>query len=266
MEHLNYCRQIRKQMQDQLRIPSLQGSTRQLLAYALDLCAASQKFILPNSGFLLADIELRALSGDIPLRLPHPVIALEFQHQAQKMVVFAVERLDEKEIGISVAFGSPVDGTWALALMAQVPMTGYFGTGLPGQTGLDGLRFFSQFSDAEHRGLSQCANESVSCLLSFLNALACSNVAIERSAPKRGNKKVKAALPFDTYHILTIDVPASSGTGAATGGHRSPREHLRRGHIRRLADGRRIWVNATVVAASRGAGVVTKDYALRAAA
>jgi hypothetical protein len=100
----------------------------------------------------------------------------------------------------------------------------------------------------------------------MLNALACSNVHIERSEPKKSSKKIKSALPFDTYHILTIDVPGNSGGGMATGSHRSPREHLRRGHIRRLGDGRRIWVNATVVAAGRGAGVVTKDYAIRCAA
>lgn len=104
-------------------------------------------------------------------------------------------------------------------------------------------------------------------MLSFLNALQCVNVHIERSMPKKGNKKIKAALQFDSYHVLTIDVPGRPADLSGIGGpHRSPREHLRRGHIRRLTDGRRIWVNATVVAAGRGAGIVTKDYALRAAA
>ena len=54
--------------------------------------------------------------------------------------------------------------------------------------------------------------------------------------------------------------------GMPSGHHRSPREHLRRGHIRRLADGRRIWVNAAIVGAGKGVGVVSKDYALRHAA
>ena len=103
--------------------------------------------------------------------------------------------------------------------------------------------------------------------LHFLNALSCANVHVERDLPKKAGKKINSALPFDTYHVLTIDVPGHAGAvGSPTGGHRSPREHLRRGHIRRLEGGRRIWVNATVVAAGRGAGVVTKDYALRAAA
>ena len=102
-------------------------------------------------------------------------------------------------------------------------------------------------------------------IISLCNALACSNVHIERSEPKKAGKKIKAALPFDAYHILTIDATGAAGERVGRAGeHRSPREHLRRGHIRRLADGRRIWINATVVAAGRGAGVVSKDYRLTA--
>ena len=101
----------------------------------------------------------------------------------------------------------------------------------------------------------------------MLNALGCSNVQIERSKPKRAGKKVKAALPFDAYHVLTIDAPGRAGDRVVpTGPHRAPREHLRRGHIRRLADGRRTWVNATVVASGRRGGVIKKDYAIRCTA
>lgn len=45
----------------------------------------------------------------------------------------------------------------------------------------------------------------------------------------------------------------------------SPREHLRRGHIRRLEDGRKFWINAAVVAAGNG-GKIHKDYGIRRAA
>jgi len=66
--------------------------------------------------------------------------------------------------------------------------------------------------------------------------------------------------PFDDYHILTIESPkAAASDGGHGGSHRSPREHLRRGHIRRLEDGRKLWINATVVNAGVG-GKVSKDY------
>jgi len=104
-------------------------------------------------------------------------------------------------------------------------------------------------------------NFPIQVLLQFLNALACENVRAERSEPKSAGRKIRAALPFDAYYILTVGAPASSRASAAHGGsHRSPREHIRRGHIRRLPGDRRIWVNAAIVNAGRGAGVVHKDY------
>lgn len=108
--------------------------------------------------------------------------------------------------------------------------------------------------------------DEIGALLSMLNVLNCKNVNIDDSAPRRVRKAKaggkKAALPFDSYKVLTVDVPAETSDKGTVGTGRSPREHLRRGHIRRLADGRRVWVNATVVASGRGAGVVTKDYAI----
>jgi len=43
------------------------------------------------------------------------------------------------------------------------------------------------------------------------------------------------------------------------GTHRSPREHVRRGHVRRYADGKKIWIQSMVVNPGNG-GKVTKDY------
>jgi len=96
--------------------------------------------------------------------------------------------------------------------------------------------------------------------------LSCRNVHTEKSLPKKTsvamNAGKKNAVPFDAYHYLVIDTAKKSESSGVGGSHASPREHLRRGHIRRLADGRRIWVNATVVSVGNG-GVVEKDYVMR---
>lgn len=108
-------------------------------------------------------------------------------------------------------------------------------------------------------------NDQHMVLLSFLNALSCSNVAIEKPAVSPVRRAIKTALPFDAYHIVVIDAsPSSAGNTGASHTGRRPREHMRRGHIRRYETGLRIWVNACVVAA--GGNKIHKEYAIRRAA
>jgi hypothetical protein len=108
---------------------------------------------------------------------------------------------------------------------------------------------------------ADCGDEC-GALMDMLNALSCSNVETTRIHSKQG-AKVKHGLPFDSYHVLTIKQSATSAREALGGSHRSPREHLRRGHVRRLESGSRIWVNATVVNPGVGA-VIAKDYRMAA--
>lgn len=268
MEHLNFCRSMTKQFSALVEAPGLDEIVRARMNHAMDLAAASQKFLLPDGGLLIDDLELRAIDGEIPLRLPHPFLALEFLHADDaarpdvltKRIVFVRER--DQFVHLSGAGCSPCDVIWTWLPECAIAMQDYLDRSDP--SGLATVRYRPL---APWEAGPENYHLYLKVFMCFLNALACSNVHMERSAPRKQSKKVKAALPFDTYHILTIDVPGQAGerTGLIRP-HRSPREHMRRGHIRRLADGRRVWVNATVVAAWRGSGVVTKDYALRAAA
>jgi hypothetical protein len=234
----------------------------------MDLAAASQKFLLPDGGLLMDDPELRAIEGALPLRLPHQFIALEFLHADDenrqdvltKRIVFARER--DQFIHLSGAGFQTHDGFWTWLPECAIPMQDYLDK--TDQSGRATVRYRPL---APWEAGPDCYHLYIKVFMCFLNALACSNVRGTRSEPRKAGRKVKSALPFDTYHVLTIDVPGRTGGNSGfSGSHRSPREHLRRGHIRRLADSRRIWVNATVVAASRSGGTVTKDYAIRSAA
>jgi len=70
-------------------------------------------------------------------------------------------------------------------------------------------------------------------------------------------------LPFYETKVLTLEVPGDlkvvseslGGTGVTM------RQHLRRGHIRRLANGNNIWINS-YIAGSAAKGVITKSYNL----
>lgn len=263
MDHLNHCRQILNQFKAMAAVPSIEPEKRAVVEHVIDLCRASQKFMLPEDGKLLPDSELRALDDSLPLRLPHAFVALEFTAQMMaadgalvpvKRVIFCRE--DDDGIYVRPAAHLTSNGFWMVRRDACIPKTNYLDRSDPRS-----LKVIAEYQGGEG---AREGFKHVMVVLGFLNALACSNVSIQTSLPRKPNKKVKSALPFDTYHVLTINMPVgASERGGLIGPHRSPREHLRRGHIRRLIDGRRIWVNATVVAAGRGAGVVTKDYALR---
>lgn len=107
--------------------------------------------------------------------------------------------------------------------------------------------------------------DEVNCVLNMMEALSCRNVSTEQ-LPVKNNKlaqRKKGALPYDLYHVLVVNGRSGEKSVDQGGSHRSPREHLRRGHIRRLPSGN-VWVNSTIV--NHGShGKVQKAYALEAA-
>jgi hypothetical protein len=119
-------------------------------------------------------------------------------------------------------------------------------------------------------GIKDIAGE-VSALLELCEALSCSNVhhqVMERINPTVNQRRIKdGKVPMYETRTLWIDTPGNSkGYGEWQGGtHRSPRQHLRRGHIRTLQSGKKVWVNAAVVGAKES-GFIRKDYAIKEAA
>lgn len=59
MHHLNYCRQMVKQFTAEADIPSVPQWMRQVKSHCIYLARASQKFILPDGGFLCDDQNTR---------------------------------------------------------------------------------------------------------------------------------------------------------------------------------------------------------------
>lgn len=267
MEHLNYCRQMVKQFLGPIGAHGFPEEYLRVLSHAVDLAHVSQKFLLPYGGRIYDDKEYRALDDNELLSLPYPCIALEYARpsgdatelecKSSKAIIFA--RQQDEEIVFLPVIWVDKHRMWAPMPEAAIPRIGYLD-----RTKTTNGYVAVKISRANLQIPVSDYCDEAGALLCFLNIIQCKNVHVERSAPKKAGKKTKSALSFDSYHVLTIDAPGRACDGdRTTGPHRAPREHLRRGHIRRLADGRRIWVNATVVAAGRGSGVVTKDYALR---
>jgi hypothetical protein len=102
--------------------------------------------------------------------------------------------------------------------------------------------------------------------LEFIEALSCKNVEFatiqsEPTAAEAAKRAKKGKLPIYETKVLSLKTTETKSGIKTTGlraGHASPRQHLRRGHIRRLESGN-IWVNSCIVGdASRG--VVHKSY------
>jgi hypothetical protein len=262
MQHLNYCRSMVKQFTATIQVPSLPDHVRRTMSHLIDLSAASQKFILPDGGRVLDDAELRGLDG--VLRLPYPFLALEYPvseppeaglSRSSKRILFARER-DDGLIACSIVCWADHHGAWVAFADFALSSTDYLVERIDGRVRLN-IRC--------HPAVLADVQQEADSLFSFLNAVACSNVRVERSVSKvrKAMSMRKGALPFDDYHILTIDARRrDEATGDLISlSHRSPREHLRRGHIRRYESGLKVWVNATVVNPGVG-GKIAKDYRL----
>lgn len=98
--------------------------------------------------------------------------------------------------------------------------------------------------------------------LNAFYVLGCANVrTVDNSAPEKLNKNraINGKFPIQSYKTLVIDAGKPQAARDDRGGtHSSPRVHLRRGHVRQIEGGRRIWVQPCVVGSKHG--VITKDY------
>lgn len=103
-------------------------------------------------------------------------------------------------------------------------------------------------------------------LLAFCLTVNCQNVQTAAIAPpaKLNAKRIKNGKPpLDSYHVLVLpggDDGDPQGGGAFRNG---PRVHWRRGHLRRLGEGRVVWVRHALVG-NRALGQVQKEYRVEA--
>lgn len=96
----------------------------------------------------------------------------------------------------------------------------------------------------------------------FLSALNCCNVKMTPVEPPAKLQKARAKRgksPMYRYWVLSIHLERSSPGARGCGSHASPAFHLRRGHSRKLASGRSIWVQTHSVGDVQN-GIVAKSY------
>lgn len=100
-----------------------------------------------------------------------------------------------------------------------------------------------------------------------IEVFSCSNVILANNPPPKliNQKRIKKGkVPFFEYKTLHVKQNKLEKNETKKGTHNSPRLHLRRGHIRNLFDGRKIWITSCLVG-NKEKGMVIKDYKVDAA-
>ena len=219
-----------------------------------------------------------ALALDVQANINNPLVqqALPYFEQTAQtggIIVLAINYIDT--LWVIQAFG---------AMLPRIPVdsapltTYYYRKNKPAQVGMrpfvvlptPAKQLIEKLGpDAAIRNSLHDIGEEITSTIGLLAALSCSNVKYSTiPAPNKLNlKRAKSnKLPFYEYKELYVDVQgshnkSSQGSGLPSG-RQSPREHLRRGHIRRLSTNRNVWVQSAVVGACRK-GHIDKAYVLR---
>jgi hypothetical protein len=127
------------------------------------------------------------------------------------------------------------------------------------------FKFHGGVSPRLIESIKQDSVSNVRSIFELIEALSCRNVSTvnHQDASPANAKRIKAGkLPIYETKMLVVDTNYTpSGKTREGGSHASPRQHLRRGHIRRLQCGN-IWVNSCVVG-DPSKGRIDKQYIVK---
>ena len=257
---------------------SLTEPPRHIVKKQLELATAlgrnithANHFVLPDGGFVIKDAEFKNIEGVIP-RLPYPIITLEYTAEpGVEVVILAREMVvDGMECIRIVPFSFSSDNqTW---VMPQAVVSVH-----SEEHRVEGRYHMRTHNTPLYEFLLNAGKvkkfnmdhltHALVIVMSFINALACPNVvtntypeANSGEDPQQHTTR-RSKTTYETKY-LTVLVPGNERQDPKSYGTGSPkREHLRRGHIRKLHNGKAVWVNACVVAA--GNERVDKQYRIK---
>jgi len=246
----------------------------------------AQHFYLPPNGDLMGDPDYGYTMKGLPVRLPFSTITASVEFASSDVVVVGQEcnrQLTESgglEPVIECRSAFRIDGVWVVN-----PILGTILTEACTRGDVEPFMLSPFLSDAASmdretlRDLRLYALTASSTVFNLIAALACENVVFEsegtsdpvkaikslskRKEPKYATKLLKLLTPIpravklsDGILLDSTDAKIFEDDEYCRAG---PKQHLRRGHIRTLPSGRRIWVNECVVGDS-DSGVLTKRY------
>ncbi len=235
-------------------------------------------FAIPDGGKIF-DSGFKGLRGQ-DINLPYPVITIEFLASVadigddnEKIVVnektVVVAWQDEKNSDIYTVSLTNYEKNkhWLRGPYGLKVPYDLHNNGNPLERTVEYIGMFPETASNLTTTQQEMFTKASFCDLSMhelLEALSCKNVeqSIHQPAsPKNAQRLKPHKLPIYETRFLTIKAgkdKAESNKSDVKGNHASPRQHLRRGHIRRLEAGN-IWVNSCVVG-DANKGIINKNY------
>lgn len=268
MQRTNYCAEAMDDFREKISRFSDDADFVGYMKYLSDRIDNSIKFRLPLNGHLLSigqggeTIESIIKQYVLKYRLPFENIALEFlASNGNKYILLASENYINGEFALvaDVIMKTSEKG------YGGIPF-GYLCNEDTSKTGLCPRNNKALDMLNSDKGLLQYQLDVLSgyfsYLIMFLAATQCNNaITSEDDYPDiklNNSRQKKGKTPFYQYKVLTIGGNTLLGASNSGSKHNSPRMHLRRGHIRRLAD-KNVWVNSAVIGNKKN-GILEKEY------
>lgn len=266
----NYAAEAERDLNIFMRNETLKGRNISGFAEMLNLIANAKHFAIPDNGMMLND-EGKGIENK-PFKLPYPITCIEFtidylNSGLSKGLITCKESNEGVQCYLSVCCKDP--SFWHL-----LPISLYFKSGI---SPLAKNELICEEIKSERYNLEVSQVGTIYAnyvqqflkrpLIEFFEALACDNTYVQSLGNfnhKKKNEKLKKAgkLPLYETKILVVDSqPKNVDTTDYGGTHASPRQHLRRGHIRRLASGKTIWINNQIIGKASN-GKIDKSYSV----
>lgn len=225
-----------------------------------------QNFAVEDSGRIL-NAGWGQLTNDA--KLPFPAISIEYfnpdKTQLNKHFILATQLPNELQIYSFFALSnnqwhlSPISGV--LSINKNIKKS-YLNGDISHKTLIPWMmkELDSEIIDM----ITALSTIDMSVVLELMEALICRNVYIETlekgEHKKKNERRIKQGkIPLYETKILVVNPAYKEIDKTDLGGtHASPRQHLRRGHIRRYAT-YSVWINNTVVGKAEN-GIITKSY------
>ncbi len=271
--------------------PGMTASTLNNVITAIEYIRGGIHFAAPDGGKIMDD-NLKGLVG-LPARLPFPTITLEYFDPSDKTANLVIAKelsheaadvymhpdMNKYESYILVFNATKYLEKWylnplCLFLPSQwdiMKNEGFDDTPISGSEAFVAFTtvlldwFYDKANEKYIESMEADLSYSVKVLMEVLEALSCSNVSTEiineHECKKNAKRVLQGKLPIYETRILSVNTSKKKGVSSGfMTGRTSPREHLRRGHIRRL-ESKNVWVQSCVVG-NVGKGKIEKTYEL----